>query len=121
MTYAKSIKLFLLLSIVLASAIALINFIIDPFQQYRKAIFHKTIFTKAYYLNAGLIKNHTYDSISLGSSMTENFILEEVSTYLNYEKPIKLPLRGGSIEEHSSILAAAIHTKKVIQYILMHI
>lgn len=90
-----------------------INYIIDPFQIYHKANFHKTIFMKGFYLNAGLIKNYDYDSVSIGSSMTQNFIVDEIKNNLNYNKPIKLPVSGGNIIEHYTVLESAISTNKV--------
>ncbi len=93
--------------------VVLINYIIDPFQIYRKATFHKTIFMKGFYLNAGLIKNYDYDSVSIGSSMTQNFKIEDLKKQLSYKKPIKLPISGGSIVEHFTVLQSAISTNKV--------
>lgn len=90
-----------------------INIFIDPFQIYKKATFHKTIFMKEFYLNAGLIKQYDYDSVSIGSSMTQNFHIEDIKEQLEFQKPIKLPISGGSIVEHSMVLESAISTGKV--------
>ncbi|MBQ8783673.1 MAG: hypothetical protein IJZ57_07885 [Clostridia bacterium] len=59
-------------SLVLLLILSSITFIVDPLYQYRYDKNDK------YYLNpqfscAGLIKNYNYDSIMLGSSMTQNF------------------------------------------------
>ncbi len=113
MTYIKSIKLFFLISILLVLFLGLVNFMIDPFQQYRKATLHKTIFMKEFYLNAGLIKNYDYDSVVIGSSMIQNFKINNISKYLNFDKPIKLPISAGKINEHYTILKSAIKIKKV--------
>lgn len=91
----------------------LINFTIDPFQIYKKATYHKTIFMKGFYLNAGLIKNYDFDSVSIGSSMTQNFIINDLKKNLNFKYPIKLPISGGSMIEHYTALDSAIKTKKV--------
>jgi len=90
-----------------------INIVIDPFQIYKKATFHKTIFMKEFYLNAGLIKQYDYDSVSVGSSMTQNFKIDELQEQLNFKKPIKLPVSGGSVVEHAMVLESAINTGKV--------
>lgn len=93
--------------------LVLINLIVDPFQIYKKATFHKTIFMKGFYLNAGLIKSYNYDSVCIGSSMTQNFILNDLKTKLKYKKPIKLPISGGNIVEHYTVLKSALNTNKV--------
>lgn len=59
--------------------ILLFNYFVDPFQHYRKA----TIYTFNYsgnqrYLNPGLAKNYDFNSIIIGTSMTENFTLDNV-------------------------------------------
>ncbi|WP_459815033.1 hypothetical protein [Campylobacter concisus] len=68
---------------------------------------------KEMYLNAGLIKNYDFDSIVIGSSMTQNFILDEVKYYLGFDKPIKLTLAGGNIIEYNTFLTNAINKKNV--------
>lgn len=113
MKYAKKIKFFILVTVSFIVAISGINFIIDPFQQYRQATLHKTIFMKGFYLNSGLIKNHNYNAVVIGSSMTQNFIIDEVNEKLNYENVIKLPISGGNIAEHYTVLNSAIKSKKV--------
>ncbi|RLA77539.1 MAG: hypothetical protein DRG78_17215 [Epsilonproteobacteria bacterium] len=118
MTYIKSIQLFILTSITIVLTITIINFVIDPFQQYKKATFHKTVFMKNFYLNAGLIKNYNYDSVVIGSSMTQNFIINDIHTILEYKKPIKLPIAGGTIIEHYTVLESAIKSKKVKNVLL---
>jgi hypothetical protein len=113
MKYIKKIKLFILVTIIFLVTISSINFIIDPFQQYRQATFHKTIFMKGFYLNSGLIKNYNYNSVIIGSSMTQNFIIDEVNNKLKYNNVIKLPISGGNIIEHCTILNSAIKSGKV--------
>lgn len=72
MTHKKwvttTISLFLVMLLILGS----ITFVVDPLYQYRYDE------NDNYYLNskfscAGLIKNYPYDSVMLGSSMTQNF------------------------------------------------
>lgn len=113
MTYFKSIQLFVLTTMLIVFTVIIINFLIDPFQQYRKAMFHKTIFMKNFYLNAGLIKNYNYDSVVIGSSMTQNFIIDDMKKELGFSAPIKLPIGGGNIVEYNTVLKSTIATKKV--------
>jgi hypothetical protein len=113
MRYTKKIKLFIFITILFLITISSINFIIDPFQQYRQATFHKTIFMKGFYLNSGLIKSYNYNSVVIGSSMIQNFIIDEVNDKLKYENVIKLPISGGSIIEHYTVLNSAIKNRKI--------
>jgi len=105
------IKLFLL-TFSLVTIFGLVNIIVDPFLQYHKPFFYKKIFTseEQRYLNAGIIKNYEFDSVLIGSSITENFLLKDMNNFLDFNKPIKLCLNGGSAYEHKVIL------KKVIEY-----
>lgn len=92
--------------------IALFNYFIDPFQHYRKA----TIYTPNYsgnqrYLNSGLVKNYQFDSIIIGTSMTENFTLDKTKIILN--NPIKLSIAGGKAYEFEKILDIAFSTHNI--------
>lgn len=95
--------------------VGMINFVVDPFLQYRQPTFYKKLFTseEERYLNAGLIKNYQFDSVLIGSSMTENFSLNEMRTYLNFTNPIKLCLNGGSAYEHKIILENVLKNRKI--------
>lgn len=65
------------------------------------------------YLNSGLIKTYDYDSVIIGSSMVQNFILDEVKTLQGFVKPIKLSTHGGTIIEEMTTLNHAINIGKV--------
>jgi len=108
----KFIIVSLSISLVTVSSLTLINFLIDPFQIYRKAQFHQTLFMKERYLNAGLIKSFDYDSIVIGSSMTQNFIISDISTLAGFQKPIKLSTSGGSVLEEMTIINHALEIGK---------
>lgn len=111
--YKKNLKYFGLGILISSCTLIAINLIIDPFQIYKKATFHRTLFMKGFYLNAGLIKQYDYDSVSIGSSMTQNFKIEDLKEQLDFKKPIKLPVSGGSTFEHYTVLESAINTGKV--------
>ncbi|MDD2896227.1 MAG: hypothetical protein PHG81_09470 [Aliarcobacter sp.] len=88
------------------------NCIIDPFQHYRKA----TIYTFDYsgnqkYLNPGLAKNYDFNSIIIGTSMTENFTLDKTKFFMN--KPIKLSIAGGKAYEFKQILDIAFSNHEI--------
>lgn len=84
------------------SIIGLTNFVVDPYLAYRKPAFYKPIFTAARYQAAGLVKHYDFQSVLLGSSMTENFQTD----WLNEIMPnsIKLPFSGANIAELGKLL-----------------
>ena len=86
MKSTKWIKIFFGLSLIGVLFVGGVNYIVDPFQQYRVKTFYPIAFTNERYQNAGLSKNFEYDSLILGTSMTENFILDEVEKKLNFNK-----------------------------------
>lgn len=118
MFYKRMIKIFFIVFLISVSFLTFINYVVDPFQFFRKPTIFKPIFAKETYLNAGLIKNYDFDSIVIGSSMTENFILDEVKQYMGFDKPIKLSLGGGNMIEYNTFLTNAIN-KKDIKNILL--
>ncbi|WP_321470551.1 hypothetical protein [Halarcobacter sp.] len=93
--------------------LVLFNYIVDPFQQYRKASFYSFMSDKPRYLNAGLAKNYDYDSVLIGSSMVENFYAKDIEKYLGFKKVIKLATRGGTIYEEMKTLETAINNQDV--------
>lgn len=99
--------------------VAALNYIIDPFQQYRETNIYKVGFTSAKerYLNPGLAKNYNYNSIIIGSSMTENFLISKSSQLL--KNPIKLCISGASAHELFLTLKTAFETGKKIDNILI--
>ncbi|PLY05093.1 MAG: hypothetical protein C0625_13745 [Arcobacter sp.] len=114
----KWIKIFMALSILGVSAVGIINYIVDPFQQYRAKTFYPIAFLKERYQNAGLSKNLDYDSVVLGTSTSENFILNEVEDNLNCKKALKLSVKGGSAREQSITLKTAIKNNKNLKHVL---
>lgn len=93
--YSSLVFLFSTLIIVL---VGIFNFLIDPFLQYRKPILYKPYYKgDERYLNPGLAKNYEYDSVVVGSSMTENFLISDVQKIM--PNPIKLTISGASAHE----------------------
>ncbi|MBN2078877.1 MAG: hypothetical protein JW838_07910 [Spirochaetes bacterium] len=92
-------------------SVAVLNYAVDPFQHYRKA----GIFTPSEnqrYENPGFAKHYDYDTVIIGSSMTENFLPSQIDAALN-ARSIKLCISGGSAYEHGLILGTAIATGRV--------
>lgn len=95
--------------------VSLFNYVVDPYQQYRKAKFYSVMYMNGTerYLNAGLAKTYPYDSVVIGSSMMQNFLISDVAEYLGYAQPIKLTTSGSDIFEEAVILETAIATSRV--------
>lgn len=94
-------------------AINLINFIVDPFQHFRKAGFYRVSYDndKARYIIGGLIKNYEYDCIVTGTSMVQNIVKNEVDSILKTDS-LKVPLAGGTAHEFNLLMSYAIKQKK---------
>jgi len=97
-----------------------VNYVVDPFQHYRVKTFYPISYdgNKERYKNAGFSKNFSYDSLVLGTSMAENFIIDEVEKELNFNKVIKLCISGGSAKEQSITLITAINNNQNLANVL---
>jgi hypothetical protein len=104
---------FIVLSILTLSIMGGINFILDPFQQYRKAQFYKPIYDNERYLNPGLAKTYDYNQVIIGSSMTENFLLSDTKEILGFTKPIKFCMSGATAYEIKIMLDSAYQHRKI--------
>lgn len=118
MIFLKWTKKFLLLSLLGIISMISINYILDPFQQYRKANFYKPMFDNERYMNPGLTKTYTFTDVIIGSSMTENFILSDAKNILKFENPIKLCMSGISAHETNIMLGTAFKNNKNIRNVL---
>ncbi len=101
----------------LLSAIALIIgtvVLIDPFEIYHQA----TAFTPPIengtqiYSNAGIAKSYEYDSVVIGSSMTENFLPSQLDSLFGGQF-VKLPINAGSPYNHKQMMDMAFATHDV--------
>ena len=117
MTAKKWIKTWSL-SIVILLLIGVINYIVDPYQQYRKSTFYKIPYENSRELNAGLAKNFDYDSIIIGTSMTQNFSINDFKKILQWQKPIKLSMAGSSAYEQGLTMQTALRHKNIKNILL---
>lgn len=90
-----------------------ISYIIDPFFQFR-------VHDNAYMLNerfvaGGLIKNYDYDTLILGSSMTQNFDMNLFRNSLGV-KPLHIGLGGATSQEITELMTLAYKTGKAEHY-----
>ena len=115
------VRLFMMISFWAFASIGISNFIVDPHQQYRISTFYPVHFHNQRYQNAGFAKNFQYDSALVGTSMSENFILSEVETLLNFNKALKLTISGGSSKEQSVTLQTAIDNNESLKNVVWEI
>ena len=88
--------------------------IIDPFEVYHKATaFIPPIKSGTQsYSNAGIAKSYDYDSIIIGSSMTENFRPSQLNELLGGQF-VKLCINGGTPFNHKQMMDMAFGTHDV--------
>ena len=91
------------------AAIALLNWKVDPFQQYRLAAAEQARFPRALqrYINPGLARNADYDLVLTGSSLMENYDLAEVNRLCN-ARSINLATSAMAGFEQRKILEVAL-------------
>ena len=101
----------LIASLVVTLACALTVYIVDPFEVYRKATFYVPYidYTTQVYSNAGIVRNYEYDSITVGTSMTENF-RPSLFDELFGGRFVKLCSSGGSAYNHAVLMEKAFET-----------
>lgn len=120
MDYRKIVKIFLaqvLLILVVSSALVIY---VDPFFHYRKPnvnLFYNLDAGKERYQNDGIIKHFIYDTIIIGTSMTENFKASE-SDYIFQANTIKVPFSGGTYKEINDNIATAYRTKHQLKNVI---
>jgi len=108
----------LVLTFILLSLVAGFNFMVDPLQFYRKANFYRPSFSKEQrYQNPGLARNYDYDTIIIGTSMTENFMPTYVNKVLGV-KTVKLSMSAATAREENLIMQVALHSGKVQNVLL---
>ncbi len=113
MVYRNFLIKSLAITFILLSLVVGFNLMVDPFQFYRQAAFYRPSFsTEQRYQNPGLARNFSYDTIIIGSSMTENFVPSYVDEKLGI-KSLKLSMSGASAREENLIVQLAINTGQV--------
>lgn len=113
MQYKSFLFKILICSILLLGLVVLLNYVVDPLQFYRKASFYTPTFSpEQRYQNPGLARNYEYDTIIIGSSMTENFVPSYIDEKLGV-KTLKLSMSGASAREEKLMAEVAIRTGRV--------
>jgi len=107
--------------LVMLGAVAALVIVVDPFQHYRKASLYTPLADRSLqrYINVGLARNYTYDTLSLGSSMTENTRTSDLERVLG-GSALQLPFRGASLSELSYAMGNALGSHK-LKRVLIHL
>jgi hypothetical protein len=121
----KYIKRLLLVFLTAAVAVMFLVFYVDPFQIYHRPFLSGQLLNENQrYQNAGLINSYLgdfkegYDSAAFGTSASANFASSSLSTNLEWKKPIRLFLAGGSPAEVRQTVLRAI-AQKNLKHVLL--
>lgn len=110
--YKRTIGAFFAGCLLFGSLFILLAYVVDPLQFYHKPWFYKPVYmTEQRFQNPGLAKNYDYDTIIIGTSMTENFFPSKVEEALG-GKTMKLSFRGSYADEQHKMAKLAIETGK---------
>lgn len=101
---AQWLRRFLALALAVLAVLAVLVYIIDPYYNYR-AYDHKYKLDKIFSV-PGVVKNFDYDTIIIGSSMTQNFDMDSFRQELG-QNPIKATLGGITGKEISALFKLA--------------
>jgi hypothetical protein len=85
---------------------------VDPLQFFRRAAYLPVFSTNERYQLPGLARNYDYDTVIVGTSMTQNFYLSYADRELGAHT-LKLAISGSSAHEQFLVLSLAVRTGKV--------
>lgn len=88
-------------------------FLIDPFFQFR--VRDHSYMLSGWFVSSGLIRNHDYDTLILGSSMTQNFNMDRFREELGAE-PLHIGLGGIEPVEMKELIDLAYEAEKADTY-----
>jgi len=109
----RAMRLFLAMSAAWAAVIILFTFVADPFLVYHRPTWYQpTFYSQERYMNQGLVRQFEYDTIIIGTSMTQNFRPSQVNEATG-GKVVKLSISGSTADEHYYTAKLALETGKV--------
>lgn len=87
------------------SAVVLLNFMVDPLMKFRHlpTLAYKYDVEAERFINAGLARYMSYTTAMVGTSMIENFQVDDIDTTLHTHS-VKLPFSGGTAKEFALLL-----------------
>ncbi len=92
--------------------IALVNWLVDPLQYYRRASYPPEFSDQTRYQNPGLARNYPYDTVIIGTSVSRGFDLAQMRESMHCDA-INLSMQGASAREQSLMLDVALRTGRV--------
>lgn len=109
----------LIVTFVLLAMVAALVIVVDPFQHYRKASFYTPIAERALqrYMNVGFARNYEYDTLSLGSSITENTRTSDIERAFG-GKALHLAYRAAALINYSMTMSNAFPTHDIKRVII---
>jgi len=113
--YRQFLAAFAATGCVLLTALGGVNYVVDPFHYYRGLTAINPVFLGSgyqRYLNVGLARHFRYDTVVIGSSVTENFLPSYLAKSWG-ARAMKLSISGSTAYEQSLILKEALATGQV--------
>jgi hypothetical protein len=110
--YRRYVSAFLIVSLAPVASIAVLNWLIDPLQFYRRAAYPPHFSRQQRYQNPGLARNYPYDTVIIGSSLAESLASSHVEAVLG-GKALNLSFAGASAHEMNAILHVALRSGRV--------
>lgn len=89
-----------------------LNWWIDPLQFYRRATYPPFLIGEKRFQAPGLVKNYPYDTLVVGTSVSENFEAKTIKEKLGLDA-LNVSMQGASAREQSLVLTLALKTGKV--------
>jgi hypothetical protein len=109
----KWVRATLTCMILFSMLVILFNLTVDPLQYYRSNNDKSVYWSEQRWQLPGLAKNYKYNTVILGTSMTENFIPSEVNNIFPSAKTLKLSIAGSSTYEQSKLAQISFSNKEV--------
>ena len=98
------LRSFVLIVLALVLLLSALMYVVDPFFRFR--VKDNSYMLNPRYVNAGLIRNYDYDTLIIGSSMTQNFNMELFRQELG-AKPLHVSMGGITPLETAELLSFA--------------
>lgn len=116
--WSRNVFVAILAVLIVASAI---NVTIDPFFQYHKPLENLCYdYDDVLYQGAGMIKNHDYEGLIIGSSLIQNMRPSYSEELFNFQT-IKVPLCGMSFDNIQKALTLAVKKNSELKKVIMNI
>ena len=111
--FAKWIRSFFCTVLAILLVLSAAVYAVDPFMQFRTR--DNAYMLYPLYVSGGLVKNYEYDTLIIGSSMTQNFNMDTFRTELG-DAPLHIGLGGMLPVEITQVLSAAYEAGKADTY-----